>query len=641
MEYAEILDKWAKYTNYNPEQTKFNLANYSYEVHQINKRIEHIIKTYDETGALAIIQAKIMFKKILKNASYNALEYMKNPNIVEEEKEIWDMFNCKETLEIENSYVNTINQLSDKVIGKILIGERNNEDVLNDLFDATDIVMKSLEKCNRDLFIQGNEILSITRISTHIHLFETLAECLTALEHTADGLYLCYINCGGTADGYFGFFLKNNGNLLSINERIDETYSGQHSHSRNGRWTDDKKYELFPYDYIFNYTEHDYKGYATKHLIDDEKLAFFELGQKVYLPIVVAMIMISKQYVGKTIDINIKYVNSLLSCNVEKISNSNNKLMIINNSALIESHKTIDLSFELKKVINGSYSEEFNYGNNKDYKEVGTFTNSNQMFVDLWGKDFSYNSLNIYETNSVLRITDNNSDLKNILPEFIGTKKRMRLQGYYQIRKQLADYIRGKIHDEWVIFGKTPAVKKWYLECISNNIDKVEELIVEKYLQIQNGEKSLSENWHTTDKNILDIYYVEQKYPNDWGNIILNKCKDIYKSEYFCMKTGAICSIFFTFAPKDWKQLELLCECEVPKIVKDWCADGHFGDGNSILEATDMVTQVGTPFERYEADKYEGLYNEHGIRFDFKFSIGYSKRGFKQILNKYRDNHSL
>jgi hypothetical protein len=499
--------------------------------------------------------------------------------------------------------------------------------------------MESLEKCNRDLFMSGGKILPITKISTHIHLFQTLAECLMVLEHADDGLYLCYINCGGTADGYFSFFLKSNGNLLSINERIDEAYSGQHSHSRNGRWAESKKYELFPYNYIFDYVEHDYKGYATKHLIDDEKLAFFELGQKAYLPIVVAMIMISRQYVGKMLDMKVKYVDALLPCNIEKIADSDNKLMIVNNSGIVVSHKSVDLSFELDKIIKGGYAKEFDYSNDKNYKETGTFTNSNQMIVELWGDGFSYDPLKLYETNAVLRITGNDLEIKDIPPEFIGTQSRIRLQGYYQIRKQLADYIRDKIHAEWVNFGRTPAVQEWYLKHINNNINEIEKIIVEKYLKIQNGEKNLGINWRTADENVIDIYFEEQKYPSGFGNCILNECKDRYKSEYYCPKTESVCSMFFTIAPKNWNHLELLCGCEVPKIIKGWNYDGHFGDGNSILDATDLVTQVGTPFEGYEADRYPRLYNEehYGIYFEFKFSIGYSKRGLKQIINKYKD----
>ncbi len=637
MRYVDILDKWAKYTDYNPQQKSFNLANLSYELHQVNKRIEHIINTYDNTGALAVIQAKIMFKRMLQSGSYNALEYMKNPNIVKDDKEIWNMFHCEEVIEAEDNYVNAINQLSDKIINKPLIGERNNEDVLNDLFEATDIVMASLDKCNIDLFARGGKVLPITKISTHIHLFETLAECLTALEHTDDGLYLCYINCGGTADGYFGFFLKNNGNLLSINERIDEAYSGQHSHSRNGRWAESKKYELFPYNYIFNYTEHDYKGYANKHLINEEKLAFFELGANVYLPIVISMIMISKQYVGKELDFNInelKYVDSLFSCNINKLSETNNQLMIVNNSIIVNNHNSVDLTFDLEKVMNGNYATEFHYGNDKYYKETGTFTNSNQLFVDLWGEGFAYDSSKIYETNSILRI-GNSESTDSIPPEFVGTKQRMRLQGYYQIRKQLADYIRDKIHEEWINFGRTDAVEQWYFKCIQNNMKEIEKIIVKKYIDIQNGEKVLSDGWRSSDKNAIDIYFVEQKHPEGWGNHIFNDEKEKYSNEYYCTKTGAICSLFFTIKPKNWKQVEMLCGCEVPKIVKGWNYDGHFGEGNSILSATDLVSEVGTPFERYEINKYKELYKEDRMsEFNFSFSIGYSKRGLKQILNK-------
>lgn len=640
MEYADILEKWAEYTNYNPNQTSFNLNNHSYELHEINKRIEHIIKTYDETGALAIIQAKIMFKRLLKSKNINVFDYMENPSIIDKDKEMWDMFFGQEVIDIENAYIDAVDELSTKVVGKVLIGEKNNAEILEDLLKATDTVMESLDKCGRDLFVRGEEILPITRISTHIHLFETLAECLTTLEHTKDGLYLCYINCGNTADGYFGFFLKNNGNLLSINERIDEAYSGQHSHTRNGRWSKDKQYELFPYNYIFDYIEHDYKGYTTKHLIDDKKLAFFELGRQAYFPIIIAMIMISKMYVGKTLDLKIKYVDSLLECNITQLETTNNKLMVVDNSKLIESHKQVDLLFELDKVMKGIYAEEFDSNSSsnidKNYKETGVFTNSNQLFVDLWGEGFTFNTSKIYQTKSILRIGD--TETHNIPPEYVGTEDRLRLQGYYQLRESLANYIRDKIHSEWIAFGKTEAVKSWYIQQIKKNSEKIEILLVQKYLAIQNGEKSLAIGWESNDKDMIDIYYDEEKYPKGFGMTILNKCKNKYGSEYLCPKTNAICTIFFTIAPKNWKHIELLCGCEVPKIVKGWEKCGHFGDGNSILDATDLVTQVGTPFEKYEVNRYRRIYNENIREYEFKISIGYSKRGINQLIKKYKED---
>ena len=345
--------------------------------------------------------------------------------------------------------------------------------------------------------------------------------------------------------------------------------------------------------------------------------------------------MINNQYVGSSFDMEIKYVDLLLPTNLKELSTNNKELMILNNSNLVKHHELVDLSFGLEKIINGEYSKEFNSKDNpnKSYKETGVFENSNQILVDLWGDSFEYDESEVYKNNS-LRITGGKDD-NDITPEFVGSKSRMRLQGYYEIRKQLADYIRNRMYNEWVSMGKTSAIKKWYLETINNNKDKIERLIVEKYLKIQNGEKSINSGWHTTNKDTLDIYYQEQKYPT--GNtLILNQHKDIYKDEYICMKTGTICSMFFTFAPKDWKQLELLLDVEVPKIVKGWREEGHFGIGNSILDATDLVTKVGTPFERYEMKKYEQCYGEQNVYFNFSFSIGFSKRGMNQLVKKLK-----
>lgn len=633
MDYFNLLEKWAEYTNFDSERKHFNLNGFDYELHKANKSIQKILECYDKTGALAVIKAKITFERLLRKSSYNAYEYFSNPQIVKKEKEMWNLFFSQEVLELEKNYINSINKLTDKIINKAIIGERKDDEVLSNLFDATDIVINSLDKCNRDLFCKGGKILPVTKISTHIHLFETLADCLLSLENTDDGLYLCYINCNGAADGYFSFFLKSNGNLLSINERVDEAYVGQHSNCRNSRWTNGKQYELFPYNYIFDFKDRDYMGYATNHLIDDEKLAFFELGHKVYLPIIVAMLIINNQYANTTIDSDVVYVNSLLPANIMAIEGGEKELAIINSSNIVKKHKSIDLSFNKNNLLKGCYSKEFNYKDNthKDYKEKGVFDNSNQLFVDLWGKGFEYSLHKIYATSNVKSIGSEN---KPISPEFVGSKDRIRMQGYYEIRKQLADYIRDKIYNEWVAVGKTKGIKDWYVKALSDRKSNIEKLVIEKYLKIKDGEKILNPNYETIKSDELDICYEERKYPSGF-TIILNEAKSTNKYEYICPKTGATCNTFFIFKPKNWIHLELLIESEVPKVVKGWLKDGHFGTGNSILNATDLVTKVGTPFERYESDNYRKKYNEWDTGFDFAFAIGFSKRGLNQMTKEF------
>mgnify|MGYP003312055157 CR=1 FL=1 len=46
MKYMEILDKWAIYTEYDSNQTKFNLLSLNYHWHKVGEVIETILKDY-------------------------------------------------------------------------------------------------------------------------------------------------------------------------------------------------------------------------------------------------------------------------------------------------------------------------------------------------------------------------------------------------------------------------------------------------------------------------------------------------------------------------------------------------------------------------------------------------------------------
>ena len=126
--------------------------------------------------------------------------------------------------------------------------------------------------------MKGGVISNVQNVSTKLHIFNTLAECLINIENAQDGIYFCFISASNSSDCFFAFFLKSNGNIISVNDRIDEAYIGQHGNSRNGRWTEQKVDGIFPYDYIFNYSQHDYKGYASKYEINEEKLDLYNLA---------------------------------------------------------------------------------------------------------------------------------------------------------------------------------------------------------------------------------------------------------------------------------------------------------------------------------------------------------------------------
>ena len=73
----------------------------------------------------------------------------------------------------------------------------------------------------------------------------------------------------------------------------------------------------------------------------------------------------------------------------------------------------------------------------------------------------------------------------------------------------------------------------------------------------------------------------------------------VNKRTYYDNETGTKCSQWFVFRPQHWEVLEAILGQEVIPIVKGWSRD-RCNAGNPLLEATDKVETVGTPFERNE-----------------------------------------
>ena len=143
----------------------------------------------------------------------------------------------------ERSYIDVAHQTVLKITGMKELGERDLGAEKKVVYDALDVVTSQLGKCYKDVYVNSHRPVEVVRfISTKIQLFNYMADCVLTLQNKApDGAYICYINNNGTADGYFAIVIKSNGNLFSVNDRVPERYIGQHTRSRNGRWTEDHK----------------------------------------------------------------------------------------------------------------------------------------------------------------------------------------------------------------------------------------------------------------------------------------------------------------------------------------------------------------------------------------------------------------
>lgn len=624
----EILEKWAKYVDYDESQTSFNLLDYSYEAHNRTKNLTHVIDDYDETGLLAVLTVKRLFEMMMKNTRLTLFEVLNYPEEIQKHLDMQKLFNSPEIKSAEIKFIDVIKQLTLKVVGKELIGKFDDLKFTDKVFSCVDEVIQTIDKCKIEFYQKGGEFTEITNFSTSIHTFPSLADCLITLSNAPDGMYLCFIDIEHTADSYFGFFLKNNGNILSANERINEAFKGQHCNSRNGRWAENKADQIFPYNFIFSYSDYDYKGYSHTYTIDKDKLDMFAMEEDAFLPLLIAMILLARKLprINKD-DYEIVYTDSLLKINMSLLTEDKNELMTIEKNEIVQSHQKVNLEFDYDKIMDGSALKEFEYQDGSYRGNYISSNNNGQIFVDLYGEGFTVKPT-VLSTQKLLG-TGN----YEYVPEYVGTEKRMRVGAYVDIRRQLADYIHQKMFEEYTAFGGINAVKDWYENLINSNLDTLKKMAVDKYVSIVKGESpNYYGSWRPSE--CKDGYYLSvvtgtTYLPLDYGWRIYRPNKyDRNKEVYLDLDNGCTCTIFVVFRTLNYKGIENLFNTAVPKIVKGWTKEGNGTYGNSLLDATDAVESINTPFETYCSRRPE--YEKDNTKYDFAFAIGFSKSGFKK-----------
>ncbi len=615
------------------------------------------IMEFDPTGAIAVLYAKQIYMQLCKEQTVSLYDLFteNNKEGLAADREMWNILVSKDVMAAEQQILDTIDAIIAQAGGMKQIGERDMKKEKEALFDGIAGVVEELTQCKTSLYLKGGPIGKVKNFSTKIHVFERLAECLLALEQAPDGMYLCYVSCGGTADGYFGFYIKSNGTILSLSERIDEAYPGQHKNSRNGRWSENKKYSLFPYNFVFSYSEYDYLGYAHRHTINDSDLAICNLEPEAYMPLILAMVMTASKFAEIDIsDFPVMLVDSLFQRNLDTALPETEALVVPSNSALAAVGRNYRPSITTEDILGTDMAKKLS-DCNRPFTERGTFDTQKNIFVELYGEGFELDASKLLVSDPHLKMLtaeerQQNADLTPNA-EFIGSADRMELIAYMQGRQQLAEYIREQMKKEYVAAGGAEGIAAWWKNAMQQNKEKIFQMCARKYLDCQKGEcENVSSsfvppldapglryvNFEENNKHRYRDFHLVTYPFNAFGEDKYGR-EDTYKP--LCPITGTSTSIVFAFRPDTWEELEQLFG-DVPKILKGWKRQGHWHYGNSILDVTDKVTEVGTPFERDEQQRNKSYCGEWDWRqnvgrpqTDFNFGVAFSKRGFAKLLS--------
>ncbi len=646
----EILQHWLDYTKYDPNQKSFNLLSSNYAFHRASKAMSAVME-FDPTGTIAVLYAKDVLLQICKEQSVSLFDLWsgKIPEL-KDGKTMWDIFMSEDFSVVEKQFLDAIDSLASKIVGVKQIGERDLGKERAALFDSIVSVTEELTKCKISLYLKGGPIQQIKNFSTSIHVFERLADCLLALEQAPDGVYLCYITCGGTADGYFGCFIKSNGTILSLSERIDEAYPGQHRNSRNGRWSEEKKYNLFPYNFMFSFSEHDYLGYSKNHIIDDSQLAFCNLEPEAYMPIILAMVMIANKYAEADISkMPVMLVDSLFQRNIETALPESKALVVPSDSALAAVSRNYVPEMTTEDILGTDMAKKLT-DPSRPYYERGSFETTENIFVKLYGKGFELDISKLLVSDPHLKMLTAEERQANpdLIPnaEFIGSADRMEVIAYMQGRQQLAEYIRKQMFQEYIGAGGAEGIEKWWRNALQERKNEIFSLCIRKYLK----ENEPGLEYIRFGENSRGPYYGSMGAVNPYNEWKRTK-EGRRTNDLLCPVTGAATSIAFLIQPDNWLELQELFG-EIPKILKGWIRQGHNRRGNSLLDATDPVFDVGTPFENREQQLNHRFWSEwdwmrnrekrpegwHAQEFrpqtDFSFGVAFSKRGLARLIRK-------
>lgn len=533
----DILNDWFKFSKYDSEQTRFQLGTIDCYSKDKNDKIQRIIDTYDSSGTIAVLYAKsvcMSFLKASKTSWYDALTDIAEFNRI---LAMYNEFNSSIVNNSEAKLISRIEEILTKVIPVKQLGEVDKDKMTQLLLESLSLVIDALDKCHYDKYIENNQPINpVSNINTNIQIFENIAQCLLTLEKAKDGMYLCYIDNDKSATGFFGFFIRSNGNIISINERLIELYPGQHKAHRNGQYLENKQFNLFPYDYIFKYDEYDYKGYAHSYTIEDDKLAFFNLGEEVYLPLIIAMILINIRLENSSFNFKQVYVDGLMTVNHKQLFGSDkDALMVINNSQLVAKNNTdINIEWTSEDILNNIPGTELTESADKEYYEYGYFHGYNHIFVDTYGEGFKFNPNIVFEQNKHLKLLtgDATEDArKDNTPNdmFVGTHEQMKLIAYYEARKQLSEYIHHKMEIEYDKFlggpwSKLEKIRDWYRQQILQNLPHIQNIIYELECDINNFNKSERDinNFNENSSLVRFKNYEITKNYDHWGCTYFN-----------------------------------------------------------------------------------------------------------------------
>ena len=583
------------------------------------KKIHESASLLDDSGILELLRLASMVKESMSDTYMSVGKLLTNPKKLEFYRRYHEYLNSEIVVGSRSSIVNGMTKAVTMASKGGILGDNKK---IDESFDgALEGVISGFKDLKFEIYLNsGKPVNNPNWFSPTVRVCGSLAECLAGLEQSRDGIYICFIMVPGTLDGWFGYFFKSNGNLFSFNDRIDEEYVGQHAHLRNGRYAERKGFTVFPYSLCEFSDETDYKGYATSLSFGENKEVVLAGGDFTeFIGTMLVLVLLMSKYNGTVLKGETVFLDSLLPANMARLEGKKSEstaLVKIGESDVALNHTQFKvMDFDVKKVLSGAYDKRFDYS---DEGHGGHFQGVNQDMVDAYGDGFVINTSELFKSDSSLRLIGDGECHQ----EFIGDRKRYELRAYYEIRRQLGEYIGKRMDDEFKEFGGLDGLKDWYRQKLMPMRDNTILNICADAFAATNGdgryEIGKQEKIQEGTFGLVDFPITVAVGMSSWWTDITLNDEDPQTRDYTCPITGKKANAFFKFDFDNVKQVERIIGCQLPKFCTGWHRQEQY-NGNPLLDVVDPVGNLTVPFHK---------------EFSFRFRVGFSKLAISRILKE-------
>lgn len=641
---ADVLDTWARLSAFDPDRHKFNLLSYDFSVHVIGKKIARAAEFFPGSASLAVLYLKNAYTDLLEEMKLSVKDAFTRLDELQELRAIWDMLNSPEVAAIESSAIDAAEKIANQVFGMQMLGEKDIEAETTMLRNAAETVIDYLPTCHVECYRAGGPIGQIQHYVPVIKDYARLSDCLLDIEKAADGMYLCHIGGRTILSEYFVFIIRNNGTIIGVHDREQEAYQGQSVQQRSpfrGVTRKIQQGHLFPYDVV--------SSKACGRMTDScSEYQFKDLDESSFMALILAMTVLAQKFQGMTYQPqDAVFIDRFLPSRIQLAASQKEetKALALQQSSLVAISRSFQYPFCAEEVLSGSYGAKLVEEKAKFAQFPSERSESTRILLENYGHGFTL-------PDDLMDTLPDSGEKMATWGDFVTDEAGYRVEAYRRACELLAAFIRDNMYTAYRKAGGLQTIKSWWHEACRRKQDRILGILSEYMFGTLDttGDILYTGLIAREDFNVLreaDMIRsgsVPAGNPNapefihDLSTFVYNERVSDRSAQFFCPITGAKATVFFSFRPQSWKEIEALLGCEVPRTVKGWVAE-RISYGNSLLNATDDVCDVGLPWEAHEINslRWKGvqdLYYGKGKSpesYRFELSVALSKRGLKYL----------